>query len=132
MTAESDTLLIDQSGRVQVSQIYSGVLKPGQLLFPREDHAKTAPAYKVLRALKLTSEDRGDPNTQVYVVAHDEKGTSVFINRASTRGGYIEAFLPKSVNWGSYFRATESYAMAYSGAHFTKVFPQDFVVLSEL
>jgi len=108
------------------------ILQPGQILEIRWRSHRNEPGsrvYEILKKLKLTIDNNGNPYASVFVTYVNEEGISVFINRGYTYGGEIEAFLPKKdVSWQSYFQPLDSFNTAYAGSkHFKKIFPIDFL-----
>ncbi len=108
-------------------------VQPGQELRIRWREAKQnhADVYKILTAMKLTSDNNGNPYASAYCTYVSDEGLSVYICRGYNYGGDMEIYVPsKNVNWRVYFEPLNNFVMAYSGntkKHYSKIFPQDFL-----
>lgn len=107
------------------------ILRPGQQLLlrwreARKDHAHV---FNLLRQMKLTPDDNGNPYADAFCTHVSEEGISVYITRGYTYGGDIQGFVPKTIcMWQSYFEPTTGMNASYAKrTHASKVFPLDFI-----
>ena len=95
----------------------------------REARREDSWVFRILKQLRLTSDDNGNPAASAYCTHVSEEGISVYIARGYNYGGDIEGFMPKKdYMWQVYFEPLNSFNQSYAkSAHAKKIFPRDFV-----